>query len=171
MASAFPRAAHAGTPVRDSPELIAVAIIMRAKTFWSQSRSTALPLLRSRLSFPPSRVVVCRHPWSRDGYNSCGEKTVLFIRLVFSDGNAPDYCTEAQVADIMWTKGSSNPVHANAMFRASSCRFRPEPHVWPSNSLTSLPAQWRAGFCRAEAVLYRQQMLNSRSSGTIYLNC
>ena len=69
-------------------------------------------------------MVVCRHPRADNGYNSCGEKTVLFIRLVFSDGKAPDYCTEAQVADVMWTKGGSNPVHANAMFRASSCKFK-----------------------------------------------
>ena len=112
---------HVGTPVRGSPELTAVPFMR------TQNLSGPVDLLMldgSCLSSPPRGMVVCRHPRADDGYNSCGEKTVLFIRLVFSDGKAPDYCTEAQVADVMWTKGGSNPVHANAMFRASSCKFK-----------------------------------------------
>ena len=55
--------------------------------------------------------------------SSCGKKTVLFVRLKFSDGKEPNHCPQSTVADIMWTKGGSNGANANSLFRHSSCKF------------------------------------------------
>ena len=65
----------------------------------------------------------CVQPWTGDGLsgNSCTAKTILAIRLAFSD-TSPTYCTEACVQRELWNDvdSSGTRIDNDALFRASS---------------------------------------------------